>query len=264
VARRGDLSPEDADDLAATVKLALIENDYAALRAFQGRCSLATYVASIAHRLLADEWMRVSGRWRPSAQSKRAGEGAVLLEMLVVRDRKTLDEALPLVQKLDSRITHQAATALLAALPKRADRPRLVALDGVPEQEAAASDVEERVLAHERAGAAATTNAVVREALAGLPADDRVLLRLRFGNGMRVPAIARAWQCEPQILYRRIETLVRRLRQQLVGAGIDAVIAAQLIGSHDGNLEFGWTESEKTAAVQTTRLQRGGAEESMP
>ena len=197
VAWRGGLSPEDVDDLAATVKLALIDDDYAVLRAFQGRCSLATYVASIAHRLLADDWMRVSGRWRPSAQSKRAGEGAVLLEMLVVRDRKTLDEALPLVQKLEPSMTRQSATALLDA------------------------------------------------------------------NGMRVQAIARAWRCDPQILYRRIETLVRRLRRKLVGAGIDAVTAAQLIGTPDGNLEFGWTESEKTAAVQTIPLQKGGAGEPM-
>jgi RNA polymerase sigma factor (sigma-70 family) len=262
VARRGGLSPEDADDLAATVKLALIENDYAALRGFEGRCSLATYVASIAHRLLADEWIRVSGRWRPSAESKRAGDGAMLLERLVIHDQKPLDEALPLVQKIDPAMTRQSAAALLETLPRRAQRARLVALDdGVTEQAVDAAEVEERVLARDRADAAAKTNAVVNQALATLSAEDRVLLRLRFGNGMRVAAIARAWQCDQQILYRRIETIVRGLRRQLVGAGIDAGTAAQLIGGDDSSLEFGWTESEKTAAVQTTPLQKGGASE---
>jgi len=129
VARRGGLSPDDADDLAANVKLALIERDYAVLQGFEGRCSLGTYVASIAHRMLADERMQVSGRWRPSAESKRAGEAAVLLETLVVRDRKPLEEALPLVQKLDPSMTRASAAAFLARLPARGQRAQLVPLD---------------------------------------------------------------------------------------------------------------------------------------
>lgn len=262
MARRAGLSPDEADDLVATVKLALIENDYAALRGFQGRCSLATYVASIAHRLLADEWIRLSGRWRPSAESKRAGEAAVLLETLVIRERKTLAEALPLVQKIDPAMTAESAAALLAGLPKRAQRARLVTLDDdVPEQEVDAAEVEERALARERASAAAKTNAVVREGMAALAAEDRVLLQLRFGNGMRVAAIARAWQCDQQSLYRRIESIVRRLRRQLIDAGIDAITATQLIGRHDSRLEFEWSESEKTAAVQTTPSKSGGGSE---
>ncbi|HEX6101109.1 MAG TPA: sigma-70 family RNA polymerase sigma factor [Thermoanaerobaculia bacterium] len=265
-ARRGGLSPADADDLVATVKLALIENDYAALRGFAGRCSLGTYVASIAHRLIADERMQVSGRWRPSAEAKRAGEGAVLLETLVVRDGKPLAEALPLVQKLDTAMTREAAEALLARVPARAQRARLVALDErVPEQEVASETVEARARARDHDAAAARTNAVLRDALAALTADDRVLLRLRFGNGMRVAAIARAWQCEQQLLYRRIETLVRQLRRQLVSAGIDAGVAAQLIGGNDSALEFGWMDDEKTVAVQTISMQADrGSEESRP
>jgi RNA polymerase sigma factor (sigma-70 family) len=265
VARRGGLSPDEGDDLAASVKLALIDHDYAVLRAFEGRCSLGTYVASIAHRLLADERMHAAGRWRPAAESKRAGEAAVLLEMLVVRDHRTLEEALPLVQKIDPAFTRDAAEALLARLPRRATRAHLVPLDDrIPEQEVAPGTVEERALARDRAAAAMKTNAIVRDVFATLRADDRVLLRLRFGNGMRVAAIARAWQCDQQILYRRIETIVRRLRQELVRAGIDAATVAQLTGSDESGLEFGW-EDQKTAAIQTISVQRGsGSEEALP
>ncbi len=265
-ARRGGLSPADADDLVANVKLTLIENDYAALQQFGGRCAIGTYVASIAHRLLADERIHVSGRWRPSAESKRAGEGAVLLETLVVRDRKPLDEALPLAQKVDASMTRASAEALLARVPVRSQRAKLVALDEDTREQAVDSDtVEERALARDRAAAAAKTSTVLRDALATLPADDRVMLLLRFGSGMRVSAIARAWQCNQQILYRRIEAIIRRLRQQLLSAGIDAVTAAQLIGGADSGLEFGWRDSEKNAAVQTISVQGdGGSEESMP
>jgi len=153
-ARRGGLSPSDADDLAAAVKLALIENDYAVLRGFEGRCSLGTYVASIAHRLVADERIHTGGRWRPSAEAKRSGEGAVLLETLVVRDQKPLAEALRLVQQIDPAMTRQSADALLARLPARAQRARLVPLDDtVPEQEVDSGTVEARVLAQEQAAA---------------------------------------------------------------------------------------------------------------
>ena len=264
VARRGGLSPDDGDDLTANVKLALIEKDYAVLQGFEGRCSLGTYVASIAHRMLADERMQVSGRWRPSAESKRAGEAAVLLETLVVRDRKSLEDALPLVQKLDPAMTRASAEAFLARLPARAQRAQLVPLDErTREQEVGADTVEVRALARDRSTAAATTNAIVRDALATLSTDDRVLLLLRFGNGMRVSAIARAWRCEQQILYRRLDTIVQRLRRQLVHAGIDTATAAQLIGGEDSGLEFGWTDSEKMAAIQTIPV-TGGREETSP
>jgi len=253
-ARRGGLSPADADDLVAAVKLALIENDYTVLRGFEGRCSLGTYVASIAHRLIADERIHAGGRWRPSAEAKRAGEGAVLLETLVVRDQKPLEEALRLVQQIDPKMTRESADALLARLPARAQRARLVPLDDtVAEQEVDSGTVEARVLAQEQAAATDTTNAVLRQALATLSTSDRVLLLLRFGNGMRVAAIARAWQCDQQILYRRIDALVRQLRRQLTAAGIDAVTAAQLIGGDDSRLDFGW-DGEKTAALQTILL----------
>lgn len=259
------MSPADADDLVANVKLALIENDYAALQQFEGRCSIGTYAASIAHRLIADERIHMGGRWRPSAESKRAGEGAVLLETLVVRDRKPLDEALPLAQKVDASMTRESAEALLARLPVRTQRAKLVALDeSIREQAVDSETVEERALARDRAAAAAKTNTALRDALATLPADDRVMLLLRFGSGMRVSAIARAWQCNQQILYRRIETIVRRLRQQLLSAGIDAVTAAQLIGGDDSGLEFGWRDSEKNAAVQTISVQGDRGEEPVP
>ncbi len=266
VARRAGLSRDDAEDLAASVKLALLENDYAVLRAFEGRCSIGTYVASIAHRLLVDERMHVGGRWRPSAEAKRAGEGAALLEALVVRDRRPLEEALPLAQKIDPSMTREAADALLARLPVREQRARLVALDDtVPEQSVDSETVEARAIAREHEAAAGKTNAILRDSLATLGTDDRVLLRLRFGNGMRVAAIARAWQCDQQILYRRIETMVRRLRRQLTDAGIDAATAAQLIGGDDDSrLDFGWTD-EKMAAVQTIPLKRdGGSGDPLP
>jgi RNA polymerase sigma-70 factor (ECF subfamily) len=52
------LRPEEAEDLAAEVLLAMIANDYAVLRAFRGHSSMATYLTVIARRICVQELAR--------------------------------------------------------------------------------------------------------------------------------------------------------------------------------------------------------------
>ena len=54
-ARSVRLSPEDRDDLCAEVFLRLIKDDFAVLRRFRGRCSLATYLTVVARRIVVKE-----------------------------------------------------------------------------------------------------------------------------------------------------------------------------------------------------------------
>ena len=49
------LSPEDRDDLCASVFLVMVENDLAVLRNFRRQCSLATYLTVIARRIVVRE-----------------------------------------------------------------------------------------------------------------------------------------------------------------------------------------------------------------
>lgn len=51
-ARSLRLSPEDQDDLCAEVFLAVIRDDFAVLRNFRGRSSLATYLTVVARRVV--------------------------------------------------------------------------------------------------------------------------------------------------------------------------------------------------------------------
>jgi len=51
-ARNVRLAPEDRDDLCASLFLAVVDNDFAILRNFRGRCSLATYLTVIARRIV--------------------------------------------------------------------------------------------------------------------------------------------------------------------------------------------------------------------
>lgn len=52
------LSPQDREDLCAEVFLALVRDDFAALRHFRGQSSLATYLTVIARRVVVRELLR--------------------------------------------------------------------------------------------------------------------------------------------------------------------------------------------------------------
>ena len=54
-ARSVPLSPDDVEDLSAEVFVTLLSNKYAALRAFRGKSSLATYLTVIARRIVVKE-----------------------------------------------------------------------------------------------------------------------------------------------------------------------------------------------------------------
>jgi RNA polymerase sigma-70 factor (ECF subfamily) len=67
------LQPEDVEDIAADVLLAMLANDLAALRQFRGRCSLPTYLTVIARRTCVQELVR-----RASAKEAEANRDGKL------------------------------------------------------------------------------------------------------------------------------------------------------------------------------------------
>src|SRR5215212_7376883 len=85
-ARRNALGGADAEDFGAWTKGRLVEGDYAILRKFNQRSSLATYLTVVITNLLRDYRNSRWGRWRPSAEARRCGPVAVRLEELLYRD----------------------------------------------------------------------------------------------------------------------------------------------------------------------------------
>src|SRR5687768_6600019 len=138
VCQRAQVVGADVEDFASTVKLALIENDYSVLRAWEGRSSLATYLTVVIQRMLADERFRTLGRWRASSEAKRMGEAGILLEMLLRRDERTLAEAIPMVRAVNDTLTVGDIEAMAARLPIRTSRMRLVELKTVVMENVAA------------------------------------------------------------------------------------------------------------------------------
>lgn len=73
------LSPQDREDLCAEVMLAIIRDDFAALRQFRGQSSLATYLTVIARRVVVRELLRRtagngSGGHTPAGPVSRDGK----------------------------------------------------------------------------------------------------------------------------------------------------------------------------------------------
>lgn len=240
VCRRARLSDADEEDFVSSAKLALIENDYAILRKYEGRSSLPTYLAVVFQRLLSDERMRALGRWHASREAERMGPAGVLLETLVRRDRRSIEEALPIVQAADPALTRPAIESMAARLPQRSARPRVVEMDepaaaslAAPERaDARALDLEARALRDR-------TARTVRDTLAALPLEDRMLIRFRFGSSMSIADISRMMRLPQRPLYRRIESLLQRLRTALLAAGLDAGSVTELIGTAAGEMDFG-------------------------
>ncbi len=248
VCRNAQVVGADVDDFASAVKLALIEDDYAILRAWEGGSSLATYLTVIMQRMLADERFRSLGRWRPSAEAKRLGDAGIQLEMLLVRDERSLADSIPIVRALDATLTAADVEMMAARLPVRASRAKFVELRPVAVEnvaaEGSANEVEVRQLSQR-------TSAILRDAIAALPIRERMMLRLRFVSVMSVADIARILNLPQRPMYRRLEQILAMLRGRLAGAGIDARAAADVIGSAIASLDFGLADGKNGFAYQT-------------
>lgn len=237
--QRHGLAPAEAEDFASIVKLRLIENDYAILRAFQGRSSPATYFGIVAQRMLFDHRNKEWGKWRVSAEAGRLGPAAVELERHLHRDGLTLDEAFAALRSNGHDLTRDAMEALAMRLPSRAPKRRDVPLDVIGRDAVIGSEqLEAEASGYERRKVAERVSALVNEWLRGLPDDDYVLLQQRFGEGMLVAQIARATREDQKHLYRRIDRRLLEVRKLIEKSGLTAAEVLDLIGRGDTILEF--------------------------
>ena len=118
--RRRQMAAAEAEEFASHVRLKLIEGDYHILRQFRERSSLGTYLSTVVGHLFQDYRNSQWGKWRPSAQARRAGELAVRLEKLLHRDGVPFQQAVE-VLLVTERVaaTRAEIDALRAQLPAR-------------------------------------------------------------------------------------------------------------------------------------------------
>ncbi len=241
VCRRAHIRGADAEDFASSVRVGLLENDCAILRKYEGRSSLTAYLTVVISRMLSDERIQALGRWYASNEATRLGPAAVLLETLLRRDRRSLEEALPIVSSAYPEITRAEAERIADRLPERNPRPRFVELDDaeLPAIEAAET-ADESMLMAEKLRLSARTARVVRETLAAFSLEDRTLVRLHFGSSMSIADVSRMMRLPQRPLYRRLERSLAMFRSALLEADIDASSVYELISSAvNEEMDFG-------------------------
>jgi RNA polymerase sigma factor for flagellar operon FliA len=245
VARRNSL--QDADDFGSWVKLKLIENHYSIIRKFEGR-NFPAYISTVIHRLLLDYRIHLWGKWHASAEAKRQGEVAITLEVMLCRDGRSLEEALPALKRIRPDLTREELERIAESLPQRAPKAREVELDGVVERLTVPTEsVADGPLARERASLWRRISDVVTAYFEDVDEEDRAMLRLRFGGGMTVADVSRALQVEQKPLYRQLTRHVTEMRKRLEVAGIDWSAAHDLLEHPSSGLDFSFLETENEA-----------------
>lgn len=221
LARRHHLRPAEADEFAATVRLRLVEHDYEILRKFQGRSTIQTYLTIVVQRLFLDFRTARWGRWRPSAEARRFGPAGELYERLTVRDGLSFEEACETMRvTYGLAVTPESLDAIAAKLPSR-PRRQIVGedlLESVPD--ARVADPAEALLRGDREQAGARARQALERVLGDLEPQDRLVIRLRFEDGMKMADIARLLRVPAKPLYGRVERLLAGIRERLEAMGI--------------------------------------------
>ena len=88
---------------------------------------------------------------------------------------------------------------------------------------------------------------MIRRTVAGLPARDRLFLRLHVESGLSVAQVARSLGLEQKSLYRRKEDLLKRLRVDLEADGIGSPDVQELLASLDWEAELGDGPAEEAS-----------------
>jgi RNA polymerase sigma factor (sigma-70 family) len=229
VCRRQRLPAVDAEDFGGAVRLHLIEDDYAILRRFQGRSSLRTYLLVVVTHLYQD-WRNARwGKWRPSAEARRQGPIGVHLERLVVRDRLPFEQAHEMLRtNFQAPESRASLEAMAARFPRRWGR-HFVSDEAIQDHPAVDTRTDAPLDEREAADAARSAVAALAASVAALPAQDRLILRMRFHDDFSVADIARALHLDQKLLYRRVEKLLGDLRAALEGMGMTKSAAAEIL-----------------------------------
>jgi RNA polymerase sigma factor (sigma-70 family) len=246
VTRRAGLSADERMDFESVVLLKLIEQDYAVFRAFRGQCSMQTYLTTVVRRCLLDFRVKEWGRWRASQAARRLGSAATALEQLIAREGFTAREAVTTLAQQRERwgLSSSGAWRLHDALPPRTQRPRTVELntDWPDADDTGPGARLDAAVLRDQSG---RVRRALAEALGALSAAERRLLRMRFGDGMHINHIADATETDARSLYRRFDTLLRRLRRELNRRALTMSAIRPLLGHVEFGIESVLTESAR-------------------
>jgi RNA polymerase sigma factor for flagellar operon FliA len=207
-ASRHRLGRTERDDFRSYVLFKLLEDDCRRLRKFRGESRFETYLNVVVQRLFLDFRIERWGKWRASAQARRLGKPAILIERLLYRDGLDRHEARETLAQHGFYLEPDDFEAILREIPCRSSRARHPDLGGGLSE-------------WERAGARRRIEDALRGGFESLSAEDRVLLKLRFLDGRTVKQIAASMGLPERPLYPRLRRVLHQLRGALEEMGLE-------------------------------------------
>jgi RNA polymerase sigma factor for flagellar operon FliA len=229
ICRRNHLREAEAEDFYSEVMLRLIERDYRVLRCFGQRSTIDTFLTVVVHRLFLDYRNRMWGRWRPSAEATRLGDIAMLLERLIARDGSSFDDALEQM-RTNYGITESRKVLedLWARLARKPTRPRFVSEKLAADVPIGGPGPDADIIWAQRESDGQLVSEALERALQELTAEERLLLKMRYDDGLTVSQIARALHLDQKPLYRRFEHLCEQLKERLQRDGVSSEVIRKL------------------------------------
>jgi RNA polymerase sigma factor for flagellar operon FliA len=225
VSWRHHLSQDEAQEFDAWVRLRLIERDFAILRKFRGDSSLETYLSVVVNRLFLDYKAAVRGKFRPSVAARAMGDVGLELERLLVLQKHTLTEAFEILRNRGFTFSEDQLEALAVRLPVRRSQMIVVAPEDL---EDLARGNDGAVGDQERLASRCDLLKRLIPRLRALPREDRLMIRLHFLDGVGIAAIARSMKVDEQPLRRRLQRVLRDLREALEKDGVNRSVLKDL------------------------------------
>jgi RNA polymerase sigma factor (sigma-70 family) len=226
---RSGLPDHEAEEFRSWALFKLVEDDYRILAGWEGRSTLATYLTVVLVNLMRDYRTHVWGKWRPSAAARRQGDVGMLLERLWIRDGLPLDNAIERMRTVYGvSLSPSELEQIAACLPRRLEKRRVGEreLHGVPVD----GRVESRLEDAECARTAVRLRRALSLLLGGLPAEQRLLLKLYYRDGWSMAAIAPFLGRSQRELYSLRDRCLKTLRRALEELGLTFDRIAPLLG----------------------------------
>jgi RNA polymerase sigma factor (sigma-70 family) len=217
--KRNGVFGADAEDFASEVRLRLLEDDYAVIRKHRGDSSMTTFLTVVISNLFRDYRIKMWGKWRPSAEARRLGETAMLLETAMYRDSRSFDEACTWLEQSGRVQSDRRELGKLAEkLPFRT--PRRIEGEEQLSEVAASAETDGDLLEAERREQLVKLQGAVARAMATFDSEDQLIIRLRFYEGFSVADVARGLGIPQKPLYARINRLLQTLSAALTKDGV--------------------------------------------
>jgi RNA polymerase sigma factor for flagellar operon FliA len=229
-------SPQDAEDFRSHIELKLFEDDCGVIRKFRGDkgATIQTFLTTAIVRACLDYRDHLWGKYHASAEAKRLGPVAVLLERLLVRDGYSFEEACEILRTNEGvEMSVAELSDLRAKLPYRVPR-QTVGEEPLQFMPAPGLRPDQLLLEKERELFRRRVYMGLKRALDTLPSDDQLFVKLwvKFS----IADIARIRKVDQKPLYRRMDKILAALRKALVLQGVRREVIKELLGPLEDDL----------------------------